>query len=205
MPFVGENYSKSNSLKLLLIAESHYLPEDSTISKDAQKWYDDFSENDLTDEEKTWMHTRNLIVGNWEESAAHMIFTELERRMSNYIEKYKGNSKYDARSMNSCAFMNGFQRPSHKTGDSIKKSYKKDDFTNSTQVINEVLKIIKPELVIFVSKFAWDVLGKSIKEKNESINFDFVCHPGTGGRYWHNKNYPNGANKFTTLLSANKK
>jgi len=69
--------------------------------------------------------------------------------------------------------------------------------------LDQVIQIIKPDIVIFVSKYAWDVGGQKIKEKHKNIVVDFVCHPGTGGRYWHNEEYPHNKKKFMQLLRKN--
>jgi hypothetical protein len=193
MPFVGLNYNNVNSKRLLLIGESHYLPKNSVVSKDANKWYNS-NINDLTSEEIDYINTRGVTTCKWDKPG-HMIFRELEKRMSNHIEKYNG------RSINSCAFMNGFQRPSPENGGSIKKFCTEQDYKISSETINSVINIIEPEFVIFVSKLTWDKLGWRVKKGNKNIRFDFVCHPGTGGNFWHNSKYPHGVKKFIDLIS----
>lgn len=140
------------------------------------------------------MHTRSIASCDWK-SDGHMIFRELEIHLGKVIDKS------NARAMDSCAYMNGFQRPSPKTGDSIKDFCMKIDFVKSAETINEVIKVINPNLVIFVSKFTWDALAWRIIKDHKDLRFDFVCHPGTGGRYWHKKGYPHGVQKFNTLIS----
>lgn len=193
MPFIGENYDTGDSPRILLIAESHYLPGDSVVSRDAETWYNG-NYSTLTMEEVRWMHTRNLASCDWK-SDGHMIFRELENKMAKYITNFNG------RAMNSCAYMNGFQRPSPAIGDSIKYFCKEIDFIKSAEVISEVIRVIEPKLIIFVSKFTWDALAWRITKQHPNTKFDFVCHPGTGGRYWHKKGYKHGVNKFLSLIS----
>jgi hypothetical protein len=196
-PFIGKNFGKDNSKKIMLIGESHYLPPKSTISKNSENWYGS-SESDLNSEEIAWINTRNILSGNWK-SAGHMIFRELNTRMSEFmnVEKF--------RAMTNVAFMNGFQRPAPETGDSIKNFCKPIDFKTGAQTIKEVVNIIEPDLVIFVSKLSWDKLRYDIPKSELEVKYHFVCHPGTGGRYWHNKNYQHGLKKFKSLIEKTNK
>ena len=191
-PFVGDNYGNSTNKKILLIAESHYLPPYSAKSMVAEDWYNG-SQSMLNDEEISWINTRDILNSDWVPNG-HMIFRELELRMSNYIEKFNN------RAMNSVAFMNGFQRPSPETGDSINNFCADLDYKIGGETISKVIDILNPELVIFVSKLSWDSLKHKISTLNKTVIFDYVCHPGTGGRYWHNKEYAHGVEKFVKLI-----
>ena len=191
-PFIGKNYGKSNSGKIMLIAESHYLPPKSTISRNPENWYNS-TQSDLSNEEIAWINTRNILKGNWK-PAGHMIFRELNTRMSEFID----NKEF--RAMTNVAFMNGFQRPAPETGDSIRNFCKPIDFKIGAKTIDNVVRVIEPDLVIFVSKLSWDKLRWKIPKSELEIIYDFVCHPGTGGRYWHNKKYEHGVKKFKSLI-----
>ena len=61
-PFIGTDYerTKEKGCALLVIGESHYLPDSSTIHKDGNAWY---ATNDslLTQTEKDWINTSKLI------------------------------------------------------------------------------------------------------------------------------------------------
>lgn len=192
LPFIGKNYGKNNSRKIMLIAESHYLPPKSTISKNPENWYNS-NQTNLSKEEKAWINTRNILSGDWK-PAGHMIFRELNTRMSEFmnVESF--------RAMTNVAFMNGFQRPAPETGDSIKNFCKPIDYKIGARTINEVVKIIEPDLVIFVSKLSWDKLRWKIPKSEFEVKYDFVCHPGTGGRYWHSKKYEHGLKKFKKII-----
>ena len=192
LPFVGKNYGKNNSNKIMLIAESHYFPPKSTISKNPEKWYNS-TQFDLTNEEIAWINTRNIIKGKWN-AAGHMIFRELNARMSEFMNVKK------FRAMTNIAFMNGFQRPAPKTGYSIKEFCKPIDYKIGAKTIYRVVNIIEPDLVIFVSKLSWDKLRWKLPKAELEVKYDFVCHPGTGGRYWHNKKYKHGIEKFRLLI-----
>ncbi|WKX76699.1 hypothetical protein [Zobellia laminariae] len=191
-PFVGENYGKNNSRKILLIAESHYLPPKSTISRSPENWYNS-KQSDLNKEEVAWINTRNILKGDWK-PAGHMIFRELNTRMSEFM------NVQEFRAMTNIAFMNGFQRPAPETGDSIKYFCRAIDYKIGAETIKKVINIIEPHLVIFVSKLSWDKLRSKIPKSESEVKYDFVCHPGTGGRYWHSKKYKHGMKKFKFLI-----
>ncbi|TAF77500.1 MAG: hypothetical protein EAZ53_02555 [Bacteroidetes bacterium] len=191
-PFVGDNYGNSTGKKILLVAESHYLPPLSIKSMVVADWYNG-SQSMLDDEEISWINTRDILNSDWAPDG-HMIYRELELRMSNHIEKFNN------RAMNSVAFMNGFQRPSPQTGNSIKSFCAELDYKIGGETISKVIDILNPELVIFVSKLSWDSLKHRISTLNKTVSFDYVCHPGTGGRYWHNKDYAHGVKKFAKLI-----
>ena len=192
-PFVGKNYGKGTNRKIMLVAESHYLPPTSVISNSSEIWYNS-NQEDLSNEEVRWINTRGILQGNWK-PAGHMIFRELNSRMSEFMDTT------EFRAMTNVAFMNGFQRPSPETGDSIKHFCRKIDYEIGAKTINSVIKILKPDLVIFVSKLSWDKLRWKIPKQKNEVKYEFVCHPGTGGRYWHNKNYEHGLKKFKRIIT----
>jgi hypothetical protein len=193
-PYVGQNYGKNSCKKLMLIAESHYLPQTSTINKDADKWYK-ATQADLNPVELSWMNTRSLLKGDWADDG-QMIYRELNLRLSEFINTSA------SRAMTNVVFMNGFQRPAPNTGDSIKKFCTEQDYEVGAKTIKQVVSIVEPDLVLFVSKLAWDKLRwKLPKEINgKKYKYDFVCHPGTGGKHWHRKTYDHGVRKFQRLV-----
>lgn len=191
-PFVGKNYGQGNSRKIMFVAESHYLPPNSTISRNPEKWYES-NQKDLTNEEIEWINTRKILGGNWK-PAGHMIFRELDKRLSKHLDTTK------FRAMTNVVFMNGFQRPAPETGDSIKNFCKPIDYKIGADTIKRTIRILEPNLVIFVSKLAWDKLRWKLPKTEFETEFNFVCHPGTGGLYWHNKKYKHGLNKFNTII-----
>lgn len=186
-PFVGESYSSSQS-KTLLIAESFYLPNECELHKEAETWYSS-DESGLTENEVPWVDCRGLIECNWS-ADGHFIYRELER----CLHESTGNGFVGV------AFMNAFQRPSCKEGESFKPFCTQLDIEHSVEVINSVQEALLPDRVIFVAKYPWDVLGAKLASKGIAGEYNFVCHPGTGGRYWHNKEYPHGKLKFLELM-----
>ncbi len=189
-PYVGSNYSSKDN-KILLIAESFYLPNECKLNKESQHWYN-ANESKLSDYEKRWINCRGLIECNWN-SHGHFIYRELNRVMM----------ETTGEGFSSVAFMNAFQRPACQEGRSFQYDCEPIDIQKAVDTINAVQDILTPNIVIFVAKYPWDLLGNRIKEKSIAQKYTFVCHPGTGGRYWHNINYRHGRKKFVEILQTN--
>jgi uncharacterized UPF0160 family protein len=192
IPYVGENYGNLKNKRILLIAESHYFPQNSTIHYEAKNWYDS-SANDLTDEEIYHINTKKVLETDWV-TVSDVIFREINSTIQPFI------LNNESRAMNYAAFMNCFQRPG-KTGDSISHTCNSIDTEKAYETITSVIDVLKPDIVIFYSKFAWDNVGWKLAQNIKNINFEFSCHPATGGRYWHKKDYKNNKNKIITYLN----
>lgn len=190
MTYVGNKYRNESSCKILLIAESFYLPNESILHKKPDSWYSG-NQTQLTEKEISWMNCRGLIECGWE-SSGHHIFRELNKRLASVL-----NGGFE-----NVAFMNAFQRPACKEGESFRNDCVQKDIEVAIDTINKVQEIIKPDTVIFVAKYPWDLLGSEIKKQDIAKKYSFVCHPATGGRYWHNKNYKHGKNKFIELIQT---
>jgi hypothetical protein len=193
IPFIGKQYLDSCHQKLLLIGESNYFPKASEIHKDAEAWYK-AKQDDLSTEEIEWLHCVNLLNCSWS-SPGHFLYRELNSSLNSL------GLCADTRAIENVAYMNAFQRPAFDTGNSFKNCCTKIDSTIAINTIVSVVNVIKPELIIFVSKYAWDICGEKVKSQCENIDVNFVCHPATGGRYWHKAGYAHGKPKFLKLLS----
>lgn len=193
LPYIGANYVKDDTKKILLIAESHYLPKYSEIHKNSKVWYNS-NQGDLNLEEIHYINTRRVMEAEWN-TVSDIIFRELDKKLSEFVDTSKG------RAMTYTSFMNCFQRPANE-GDSIKDSCVELDLKISFDTVNAVIEAINPDIIIFTSKYAWDSMGwKIANESKKNRIFDFVCHPGTGGLHWHRKNYNHGASKFIEILT----
>lgn len=192
MTYVGRNYTKESNPKILLIAESFYLSNESVIHKNPDSWYSG-SQKLLTEKEISWMNCRGLIECSWK-SRGHYIFRELNNALSSVLTGGFEN----------VAFMNTFQRPACKEGESFRKDCTQKDIEVAIDTINKVQDIIQPDVVIFVAKYPWDLLGSEVKNRGVAKSYSFVCHPATGGLYWHKKSYKHGKNKFIELLKTAK-
>ena len=84
-------------------------------------------------------------------------------------------------------------------GDSIAKTCAPQDIRVAVKTLKSVISIVEPDNVIFVSRYAYNKLRWKMPKSIEA-QFEVVCHPATGGRYWHNKSYAHGAEKFSRLM-----
>lgn len=176
-PWVGSNYVSDKHKKLLVLGESHYLPEGSTKSHDLDAWYSG-SVDSLDAEEQGWIFTAEIIGKHMQENfhnSAHGIFRNTAKAVNTVGYQYANPSE----AMNDIAFMNFFQRPAEKTGDSINVG--KKDVEVAIYVLKDVIETLAPDLIVFVSfKAAW--YGRSIVE---SLNIPVAVTPHPTCRWWN--------------------
>ena len=176
-PWVGTNYVSDKHKKLLVLGESHYLPKGSIKSCDVDAWYSG-SVDSLEAEEKGWIFTAEIIGKHMQENfpnSAHGIFRNTAKAVNTVGYQYANPSE----AMNDIAFMNFFQRPAEKTGDSINVG--KKDVEVAICVLKDVIEILAPDIIVFVScKAAW--YGKSIVE---SLNIPVAVTPHPTCRWWN--------------------
>lgn len=172
LPFIGNDFSRTG---ILLLGESHFWSSEHTANQDPEKWYQSGS-TDLTDGEKSSINIR-AIIGNFRKNKSRSaVFGKIDKALkeANYPQ-----------GIQSVAFMNTFQRPAVGKGNSIKRSISEIDIKKSTEVINKVVKIIKPQHICFVSKLSYKKISKE-------INFgyiDVVVHPASA---WWNRETKKG-------------
>lgn len=187
-PFVGSQYGRFGD-KVLMVAESHYLPAGSTVHMDAERWYAG-SEADLASErEPRWIHTRGILnksAGRWR-SKGHTIYRRLEQALVEAGFPESDNTfKY-------VAFMNGFQRPAVE-GLSLKPH--KADLRVSRDTLNGVVAVLQPDQVIFVSSKARRFLGGQLTVASHG-----VPHPACAWWYRASK-CGTGKERFINLVSG---
>jgi hypothetical protein len=166
-PFIGEKWGKPN--KILLIGESHSL-EGFADEKIISDWYL-LKEEKLTCDQRYNTTTEKLINDGLESGNYHKnrIYSEI-----NSVVK-EVNCELD---ITYFAFMNFYQRPAIKEHEIFNK--KDDSVANKT--VNEVIKILEPDYVFFLSSTAWDRLNIEFDNKIFMDIFDHKkighsCHP----------------------------
>ncbi|WP_448549590.1 hypothetical protein [Thalassotalea fusca] len=192
IPWVGDNYSSATH-RLLILGESHYLNKDSTYHHDAETWYrgiDVIAFKDLH-----WMNTENIIrhglKNNWYEKSK-LIYKNLSKAL---IESNLDEFNVEQPFHNIC-YLNYFQRPAETAGKSIK--VKDLDSQMSCKVVNDVIGIVKPNIVVFSSALAWhhaEKLGLINALKAQGIEYARVPHAGMP--WWNrvSKKYGNKTGK----------
>lgn len=170
-PFVGSDYGR-NGPRILLIAESHYLPPESTVHRDPASWYTG-REDMLTQKEQKWMRTRRILnkpLKGWT-AKGHAIYRNIESAL------LKAGLPANDSVFRQVAFMNAFQRPA-KTGDTIKQ--KKQDVEVAVETINQVVEALQPDHIVFVSTKAKRTVGKHLNQSSVGVH-----HPACA--WWNRK------------------
>lgn len=116
----------------------------------------------------------------------------------------EANIKYDTELIHEFAFYkNYFLRPASVKGNnrSFKKDCKPIDREVAGKALCGVIEVIQPDILIFVSKYAWEEFNGYCQNTNlvfENTKIESVYHPAHPGS-WHNKNGL-GKQKFEQLL-----
>lgn len=185
MPFVGADYGK-NGPKILLIGESHYLPKESTVHLNAEKWYErDASQ--LSDRERSATCTRKCLTksGPTWKIKSYTIFRHLESALIEAGYPVADNT------LRYVAFMNGFQRPAVSRL-SIKETSLDREYAVAT--VQSVIDVLQPDHIICVSRKAHKALKGQL-----SIEAHATAHPASP---WWNRDSKKGTgkNQFIELV-----
>jgi len=191
LPFVGAAYLGPDHLPTLLIGESNYMPPASTVHLKADQWYAG-TQSDLTSEEVMWLDCRGLLSCKWD-SPGHNIYREINRCVG------ETGVVVPDRGVSAIAFMNAFQRPAAVSQGSMKGCITDLDRSKSLEVITATLRALRPELVVFTSRFAGDVFRQSLQAAFPELCVECVSHPADPF-HWNDKKYSQGRSKFMSIL-----
>lgn len=186
MPWVGIEYENKDHKKILFIGESHYLPEyiDDDDLLTPEGWYNQGEYNlDENSDEYSWTNTRE-IIGLRKREKGHSIYREIEKS----IIRAKGSANKlneESNMFKHIGFYNYFLRPAHKN-DSIKRSCETWDFKIAHDAFEGIVNILKPDLVYFLSVFAWESFNE-FENNFKNIIIDFSPHPACS--WWNRKKY----------------
>lgn len=209
LPWVGNEYGNGNSKKILIVGESHYINGYDNQSSNAAEWYYIDAKDLINDNEESyaWTNTRNIVQSgpkNWV-SGAHNMYIEVNKIISELKNQdYRSNNMFKY-----VAFYNYFLRPAYSKGASLQKTCQKIDLDVAFDAFREIVSIIKPDYVYFLSKFAWTSL--LMKKYNfEGIKMDYSPHPCCS--WWRREKYTlenhkellKGRDKFLLFLKENK-
>ena len=197
IPAVGEpNYWKGEHSKLLLVGESNYFEDKfESISdfKEPNKWY--FGGKDrLIPPEKI------DFVNNWVGSRGH---NNIFKSIKTVLDE-EGIINYNSYLLQEAAYYNYFLRPASEKDKNGKKNLgfekncKQIDCEVAYSALCGIIEVIKPDIVIFVSKFAWGKFEEYRKMGNkqfENVSIDYVNHFSRA--CWNDEN---GKKRFENLL-----
>lgn len=193
IPAVGEpNYWNGEHSKLLLVGESNYFEnkfESKSDFKEPNKWYFE-SKDRLIPPEKI------DLVNNWVGSRGH---NNIFKSMKTVLDE-EGIINYNSYLLQEAAYYNYFLRPASVKNKNcgFEKDCKPTDCEVAYSALCGIIEEIKPDIVIFVSKFAWEKFEEYRKKGNmqfENVSIDYVNHFSRA--CW---NEENGKQKFENLL-----
>lgn len=168
-PWEGSRYRCASSHKrLLVIGESHFLPESSSIHKSID-WYK-ADEGQLTDIERVWISTRKIIARSKTEGfkvSSHSIYKNIAIEVNQILS---GRDDLDA--IEDIAFYNYLQRPAI-TGDSLHVDPR--DREVAIKVFDWVVGTLQPEIIIFTSDLAGQCCGERLRALG--VSHGIVPHP----------------------------
>ncbi len=202
IPFIGEHYLSDQHKKLLLVGESFYFPKKSEIHKNADIWYN-ATQEDLgvvieegkPAKEKEWINCDGLLRSDWK-SSGHKIYININAAIREKIPHYH------KRPIDEIAYTNFFVRPAIKG--QMFKNYKKNgsitvDIKYANMILETVIGILNPDLLVFVSKDAFDMANIQQLKNNPNLDVEFVCHPADPF-HWGVKTYKHNRDKFLRIL-----
>ena len=145
LPYVGSEYGK---YKVLIVAESHYLGEDNDREKvkDFKKWLTDKNEIKLIKPE--YINTRCVVKEHCNNNNKQPFFSMIKKEIIN-VEKF----------WDKVSFMNFFIVPSINGSREIEAL--KDMKEKSLENFENVLDVIKPNYILFLSKKSYCIFEKS--------------------------------------------
>ncbi len=170
-PWIGSRYCDHRHKRLLVIGESHYLPKESNIHQDPDRWYRS-SQKDLCPEEAGWVCTIGCITGKW--NRAHSIYRAIQNETCRILRE--SGVTPDNFPLNHLAFYNYFMRPAVE-GESMKGNLVSQDVDVAGQVLRWFILDHRPELVIVTSRFAAGYAKKIVP--GYGIPFQDTPHPGS--------------------------
>ena len=145
LPYIGSEYGK---YKVLIVGESHYLGEDNDREKvkDFKKWLTDKNEIKLIKPE--YINTRWVVKEHCNNKNKQPFFSMIKKEIIN-VEKF----------WDKVSFMNFFIVPSINGSREIEAL--KDMKEKSLENFKNVLDVIKPNYILFLSKKSYCIFEKS--------------------------------------------
>ena len=190
LPYIGSKWGENK--KILFLAESHYIPgvDIKSIYPEIDfrsKWYDlNESYFDGHDYLKDYINTRSVIeksddVHNSGFSSPLTIYYNIKEELKkNLTEIQNENFIFPYFSI-----YNYFQRPSFIEGETIQNTPEDDSVAFKT--LKKVFETLNPEIIIFVSKKAFDSFNRTLKQSNSHDFKNVIIErtPHAGSAWWN--------------------
>jgi hypothetical protein len=150
-PYVGKHFGKTGAPALLLVGESHYLPDGSSQHLSAKRWYSSDSST-LTSVEIDWISTADILRYARSEgfsSKAHWIWKNALWEINENGPRYEDYTRV----ADDIASYNFFLRPGTE-GESLAVGPEDVELANNAFVAH--YKKLKPSAVVFLSRLAYN-------------------------------------------------
>lgn len=174
-PYVGKHFGRAGTPALLLVGESHYLPEGATQHLSADTWYAG-SSSTLTSAEIGWISTADLFDEARNEGFSNKAHTIWRNALWEINEHGPGYSDH-TRVADDITFYNFFLRPGIK-GKSLVVASRDVQLANDAFVVH--FETLKPSAVVFLSRLAHSHFRPPAK-----CSIPVVATPHPGCKWWN--------------------
>lgn len=206
LPHIGKNFEES-SQRIMIVAESHYISYEFNDLINFNDWYDNPEKiYNTIGAVKGWFNTRGVLSTYQNEKKSKgglSLFFNLEKAYKNVFED---NDLFDE-----CVFINYYQRPAEKEGQSIKVNPIDSKIAlENILVLTEVLKVDK---IIFVSSKAYnDFKSKTTESQRKLLPFISSVPHASASSWWNRKSpkygidggLATGREKFERIIKQKK-
>lgn len=190
-PYFGRYFCNSDHPSLLLVGESHYLPECSTQHDSPDSWYSGDAKT-LNPTEIHWISTARIIEESREKgfkNRSHSIW----KNSLDVINKAGPRYEDFTEACDHIAFCNFFLRPA-KTGDSLKVTELDSELANLR--LQQLLTDYRPDGLVFLS-----TLASAKWQKPDDLSIPTVTTPHPGCSWWNRTAKAYGGRLGWQLLS----
>lgn len=193
-PHIGRNYHICTKPSLLLVGESHYLPDGAIQHLTPAAWYGG-SHKTLDPVEAYWLNTsrvlENACADNFR-NRAHWIWKNTFEVINDAGPQYP-----EAREVaNDVAFVNFFLRPAPKRGGSLAGHLTDDDVELANVAFAMHLERLAPTAVVFVSR-----LGHRWFQPAVPLTVPVISIPHPTSQWWNRKAKGYGGKRGRDVLT----
>jgi hypothetical protein len=187
-PFVGERFRDGRQPAILLVGESHYLPQSSTLHLDATTWYAGSAEH-LSEVERGWISTAPIVRAACAERFKNKAFS-IWRNSFRVINEHGPRHDDFVEVAEDLSFYNFFLRPA-RTGVSIQMTPVDVDIANDA--FAHWCHALQPTAIVFLSALAHRALRRTTVVQPISV----VPHPASQWWYRSSKAYGGKSGRAT--------
>jgi hypothetical protein len=187
IPFIGKYWGLHG--KLLIIAESHYLPELTKEPIQVDYYINGISKYEMSDRDilQKWTTTSAIVNdrikyfdGYYKENKLKGKSLRIFRVIHEAIIETGFKPANRENVLSFISFMNFFQRPVNFNERSIRA--RGIDICVANETLDAVIRIIKPEYLFFVSNKAWEFFDERKFARKQT---GYSCHPLS--KFWNIK------------------